>query len=398
MKVVIGANSLTGPLTGIGHYTRSLAESLCLNGDVSDLRLLSHGWLNGPVTPDFFSEQTQKNLQAGSAGSSSSLLGKLRPMVSKSRIMVELYDVFTSLTANISLRKYGSNDIFHSPDFQFAAFPGKTVVTIPDLSTITFPEFHPSSRVTYINRHIRRAIDRADHIVTISDFVKHEIHEKLGVSIERITTIYPGVDTGFSPISQTAFKSAEIVAPVEYKNYFIFVSTIEPRKNLAKLLEAYKRYIEVEGASALPLVVLGLPGWNSADIHKELSLLAKTGHVIYLGYVDRDQLRMLLAGARALLFPSLYEGFGLPVIEAMKSGTAVLTSKNSAMSEVCEGAALLVSPYDKEEIFQNILYLHRDHDLAKNLAARGLDVSDTFTWEESAGQTVSLYKSLQDDY
>jgi glycosyltransferase involved in cell wall biosynthesis len=395
MKVVIGANSLSGPLTGIGNYTRNLVESLALYGGIDDLRLLSHGWLSAPITPVFFSEQSQKVNQDQSSEGNLSLLSKLRPMASKNRPLVELYDIITSITANISLRKYDSNDIFHSPDFQFANFPGKTVVTIPDLSTISFPEFHPSSRVAYINRHIRRAIDRADHLVTISDYVKNEINEKLGVPKERITTIYPGVESDFSPISTNDFESSVTTPGVEYKNYFIFVSTIEPRKNLATLLEAYKCYIDTQGTSTIPLVVVGLPGWNSSDIHKELSLLAEHRHVIYLGYVDRDKLRTLIAGARALLFPSLYEGFGLPVIEAMKSGTAVLTSKNSAMSEISKGAALLVSPYDKDDILQNILDLHQDQHLIENMVARGLEVSKAFSWERSAYQTLSLYRALQ---
>lgn len=395
MKVVIGANSLTGPLTGIGYYTKNLVNSLSLHPEVTDLKLLSHGLLSEPINNRSSDNQMDRDPQIEAHDKKPSFIGKLRPIASRSSTLVELYDAATSLAAKISLRKYASNDIFHSPDFQFAAFPGKIVVTIPDLSTITFPEFHPASRVTYINRHIKRAIERADHIVTISDFVKSEINEKLGVSNDRMTTIYPGVDRDFSPITEDEFKAAAIAPPVKYKNYFLFVSTIEPRKNLSGLLEAYKCYQETQGSSALPLIVVGLPGWNSADIHRDLSKLAQTGKVIYCGYVDRDKLRVLIAGSRALLFPSLYEGFGLPVIEAMKSGTAVLTSKNSAMAEISGGAALLVSPYQKEDICDSIIRLHRDDRLVKKAESAGIKVSNEFSWERCASQTVSLYKSLQ---
>ena len=206
MKVVIGANSLSGQLTGIGHYTRSLVEGLSRVEDIDELRLLSHGLLGKPVIAGSSRELAWHQEEDDSSRKSSSIIGKLRPVISRSRLIVDLYDIMTSLTSSISLRRYGPGDIFHSPDFQFAKFPGKTVVTIPDLSTMTYPEFHPESRVAYINRHIKRAVDQVDHIVAISDFVKYEIQEKLSVSDDRITTIYPGVDPDFEPISSETFK------------------------------------------------------------------------------------------------------------------------------------------------------------------------------------------------
>lgn len=394
MKVVIGTNSLTGQLTGIGHYTRSLVEGLGRSEDIDELRLLSHGLLGKVLTPGSPSEPTLHRKQKDSPEKGSSILGKLRPVMSRSRLIVELYDIMISLTSSVSLSRYGPGDFFHSPDFQFAKFPGKTVVTIPDLSTISFPEFHPASRVAYINRHIQRAVDGADHIVAISDFVKREIQEKFGVADDRITTVYPGVDPDFAPISSANFKITAMNPRLEYKRYFIFVSTIEPRKNLGRLLESYKYYLETEGASSLPLVVVGLPGWKSEHVHEELMRLATTGHVIYLGYVSRDKLRSLLAGARALLFPSLYEGFGLPVVEAMRSGTAVLTSKNSAMSEIAGTGALLTDPLEPKDICEKVSQLHHDTLLVNSLAQKGLDLSRNFTWEICARNTISLYKSL----
>lgn len=392
MRVVIGANSLAGQLTGIGYYTRNLIQALLKTDEISDLRLLSHGRLGPPVERsrgDCLNEESKSR-----TASKPSLAGKLRPIASKSRILVELYDITTSVRAKFALRNYKPNDIFHSPDFQFATFPGKSVVTIPDLSTLTHSDLHPASRVAYINRHIRRSVSHADHIITISDFVKREVIEKFGVSSDKVTTIYPGADQDFSPISRIAFEAANNDYSLEYKNYFIFVSTIEPRKNIGRLLESYKRYMLVEGAAAFPLVVVGMPGWNSRALHDELERLARTGHVRYLGYVARENLRVLLAGARALLYPSLYEGFGLPVVEAMKSGTAVLTSRDSAMSEISDQAALFADPLDTNEIFDNILRLHRDSSLVNRLVHEGLERSHRFSWESCARNTVTLYRSL----
>ncbi len=392
MRVVIGANSLTGQLTGIGHYTKCLVEGLSRLDEISDLRLLSHGKLGGPI--DEAQVELLNRKPSEGQGGTSTLVARLRPVASRIQIVVELYDIVTSIRARHSLRGYSFNDVFHSPDFQFAEFPGKTVVTIPDLSTITYPDFHPASRVSYINKHIERVLRRADHIIAISDFVKRELEERLNVSRDRVTTVYPGVDPNFEPVSRDEFYGAISDEKLEYKKYFIFVSTIEQRKNISRLLKAYESYLQVQTKSAMPLVVVGMPGWNSHQIHEELNRLANTGLVRYLGYVERSYLRLLLAGARALLFPSLYEGFGLPVIEAMQSGTAVLTSRNSAMSEISAGSALLTDALDIREISDSILRLHNDDPLVDKLQCQGLDVGTRFSWDRCAEETFNVYESL----
>jgi alpha-1,3-rhamnosyl/mannosyltransferase len=396
MRVVIGANSMSGRLTGIGYYTKNLIESLARREEIEDLRIIRHGLLSEKIdsylsssgvndTPDLVNQRPTGD----------NLFGRLRPIAAKSRILVEIYDLINSLSSGRSLRKYGLNDIFHASDFQYARFPGRKIVTVHDLSTIKYPQYHPPSRVAYVNRHIQRAIDHADHIVTVSDFIKREMNELLGVPEERITTIYLGADQGFSPVSQEDFIDRSI-SSLEYKQYFIFVSTVEPRKNLARLLEVYRSYLDIEGDSALPLVVVGLPGWNSSAIHRELSKLNHSNRVNYLGYVEIHQLQLLLAGARALLFPSLYEGFGLPALEAMKSGTAVLTSRDSAMSEICRGAALHVSPYDDDEILAAVIQLQQNGNLVDSLVARGLAIAAEYSWDKCALETVALYRRVAD--
>ena len=244
------------------------------------------------------------------------------------------------------------------------------------------------------HRHIRRAAARADHVVAISDFVRREIIDQLRIPEERVTTIYPGIDPELRPVTAEEFTASGIDIPVVYGNYFIFISTIEPRKNLKRLLVAFRRYRESEGEAALPLRVVGGAGWGSADIHQELTGLESEGGVIYPGYIDRKSLRLLLAGARALLFPSIYEGFGLPVVEAMTAGTAVLTTRDSAMSEVAGEAGLLVDASDSEAIFAEIMSLHRDDQLVERLAGAGLESSRRFSWENCANETVDLYRAV----
>ncbi len=395
MKVVIGANSLQGHLTGIGYYTKGLVESLARRQEIDELRLLSHGFLSSPLDTRASVGQHQPDEQSKAPASSYfGFAGKIRPLAARVGPLVTLYDKISSVAGRFSLRSYSSSDVFHAPDFQFARFPGKTVVTVPDLSTITFPEFHPAARVAYINRHVRRVVDHADHIVAISEFVRREIISQLGVCENRVTTIYPGIDTELHPVSAAEFTESKINIPVTYGNYFIFVSTIEPRKNIMRLLTAYRYYLESEVTSPLPLLIVGAPGWGSTEIHEELTLMASAKGVIYPGYVDRKVLRLLIAGARALLFPSLYEGFGLPVVEAMRSGTAVLTSKDSAMAEICEDAALLVSPFDIEEIKSGIIQLQSNDALVNRLETAGLRRGAQFSWDQCAQSTIELYMTL----
>ena len=222
------------------------------------------------------------------------------------------------------------------------------MVSILDLSTYRYPEHHPEARVRFVNGHIERAVKSADHIVTISNFVKSEIMERFNVPESRITVTYLGADESFRPIPENLFNEQTRALGLAYKGYFLFTSSIEPRKNLDRLLDAYLAYRAGTKGHPLPLIVTGMPGWKSQHTHERLQKLQTEGAVRYLGYVDQRLLPILVAGARAVLYPSLYEGFGLPVLEAMQSGTATMTSRETSMAEISGDASLLVNAIDTE--------------------------------------------------
>ena len=270
-------------------------------------------------------------------------------------------------------------------------FPGRRVVSILDLSTYRYPEHHPEARVRFVNQHIEKSIKHADHIITISNLVKGEIVERFRYPEERITVTYLGADDSFRPLSENEFLEDSQTLKLVYKGYFLFVSSIEPRKNLDRLLNAYIAYRNSCSTEPLPLIVTGIPGWKSHNLHSRLKQLQTQSDVRYLGYVDQSLLPTLMAGARALLYPSLYEGFGLPVLEAMQSGTAVITSQETAMAEIGGDAVLQVDPQNTGAMAEAIASLASDEEAVNALSRKGTEQAKQFSWQRCAEQTLAAY-------
>lgn len=393
MRLVMGGESLQGPLTGIGQYTYNLARELLTREDIDELRFLVHGRLKrsqqmmAPCEPGFSSTQVKSAINIGDR------IGSLRSIAAQSTLAVSLYEQVIRRMERQSLSDYHNADIYHSPNYMLPEFPGKTVVSILDLSTFRYPEHHPKARVRFVNSHIERAVKSADHIVTISDFVKSEIMERFNVPESRITVTYLGADKRFCPMPEILFNEQARTLGLAYKGYFLFTSSIEPRKNLDRLLDAYIAYRASTKDHLLPLIVTGMPGWKSQHTHERLQKLQSEGAVRYLGYVDQRLLPVLVAGARAVLYPSLYEGFGLPVLEAMQSGTATMTSRDTPMAEICGDAALLVNSTDTEEMTNAIASFANQPENIALLVSKGLENAKEFSWGRCANQTLLAYQA-----
>ena len=392
MRLVMGGESLLGQKTGIGQYTENLAREILKTGAINDFKFLTYGKLQDTASLLTADPGDQKTSMA--AQSNSKLLANLRGVASRNPAAVWCYNKAMPLVERHMLRNYTESDVFHSPNYMLANFPGKRVVTILDLSTIKHPEFHHKGMVKFVNHHIRQSIQKADHIITISETVKSELVEHLGVEEERITTTYLAANCTFKPLTAEEFAKAAFAPDLEYKKYFLCACTLEPRKNISRLLDAYCSYRNREGDSALPLVLVGHRGWHSAELYSRILELGIANGVRYLGYVDSSSLPIIFAGARALIFPSIYEGFGLPILEAMQAGTAVLTSPNSAMSEVAQDAALFAEPASTEDIESKILLLASDDTLIARLTSAGRQKSSEFSWHQCAKQTLSVYGKL----
>lgn len=396
MRLVMGGESLEGQLTGIGQYTYNLAKELRKHPDIEDFKFQSHGRLLEPdsLMADHSPDSINDTNNSPAPSRTNKLLGRVRSIAAQNSTAVAVYERLMPWLEKRSLRGYGREDVYHSPNYLLPAFPGKRVVSILDLSTYRFPEQHPDARVRFVNANIQKALQHADHIITISNVVKNEIIERFQYPEEKITVTYLGASSTFRPYTKNEFEDATHEFALHYKGYFLFVSSIEPRKNLERLLDAYLAYRAECSGEPLPLIIAGTPGWKSEHIHARLEQLAAQGDVRYLGYVPQELLPALIAGAKALLYPSLYEGFGLPVLEAMQSGTAVMTSKSTAMAEIGEKAVIQIDPQSIDAMAGALLRIAQDDAAVSTIEKHGLDAAQQFNWRRCAEQTFSAYQSV----
>ena len=268
------------------------------------------------------------------------------------------------------------------------------LVTIHDLSFLRVPETHTERTVEVQTRLLRQCARDADALIAVSDHCKRELVEVMSVNPERIHVVPNGVrleefETPFDEAAHAALKARLGLN----RDYFIQLGTLEPRKNVERLIEAYRR-VRQQRSEVPQLVFVGKLGWKSDGIVEAVRSTQGDGGVIHAGYLRRDEAVSLLRGARACLYPSLYEGFGLPVLEAMAAGTPVLTSNVSALPEIVGETGLLVDPYDTESIASAICLLVDDEPSARARANAARLRAQGMTWDESAAQLERVYRKL----
>jgi len=268
--------------------------------------------------------------------------------------------------------------------------PCPAVVTVHDLAWKRFPETYDPADLKMQEEALKSA-RRAAHVIAVSEATARDLREA-GLDEKRITVIPLGVSARFSPdgpaLNPNAFPGAERLAD----GYVLSTAALRPRKNLGKLIEAYRQVREQ--LAAPPLVLAGGMTEHGRELQARAGELGISEHVLFPGYISDDLLPALYRGATAFAYPSLYEGFGLPVLEAMASGVPVLTSNTSGTAEVGGDAALLVDPEDTAEIVSALARLIGDEGLRADLRARGLARAREFTWERTARETMSAYRRV----
>ncbi len=286
----------------------------------------------------------------------------------------------------------GPVDLFHATNniFPCAVRAARSVVTIHDATLLLFPEWHPQNRLDHMVPRLTIAAARADRIITPSQSAKSDVVKHLGIQPERVTVVPEAADPAFRVQPRHDVEPSLARLGLAYGQYLLFLGAIEPRKNLERLLTA----LESVAGRVGPLVVAGPDGWKNADVQKRLATLERRGLVRHLGYIESAARPALMAGARALVYPSLYEGFGLPPLEAMACGTPVLTSDVASLPEVVGDAAMLVDPRDVRALASAMERLWNDSALCDELRARGLARAARFSWRETARQTLAVYREL----
>ncbi len=285
-------------------------------------------------------------------------------------------------------------DVYHFPDF--VARPvkhGKVIVTVHDLSFARWPETVEPKNRAYLARSVPRSLERADAVVAVSDFTRREIEELFPTARGNVHVIHHGVRRIFQQPAQQP-KEEETAGERPFARYVLAVGSVEPRKEIGLLLDAMSMLREATALHDVGLVVAGPRGWLADEIEVRLVAEQRAGRLLRLGYVPDEALRRLYRGADALAFPTRYEGFGLPALEAMASGLPVVCSNAASLPEVVGDAAVLVSERSPDAFADSLARVLQDPALAADLRRRGLERAAQFTWERAARQTLDLYRAV----
>lgn len=270
--------------------------------------------------------------------------------------------------------------------------PCPTVVTVHDLAFLRF-NLHQTAKRRYLSALTRLSVKRAAHVITVSEFTRHEVLELLGVSPARVTAIPNGRDERFAPIDGVTverFRADRRLPP----RFVLFVGTLEPRKNVTTLIRAYAR---VQAELGMPLLIGGGKGWLYDDVFALVRELGLEQAVQFIGFIDHEDLPLYYAAATTLVYPSLYEGFGFPPLEAMATGTPVIVSTAGALTEVVGDAGLAVPPQDVEGLGAALVRITADQALRAVLRTRGLARAQQFSWPRAAEQTLAVLRSVAGD-
>lgn len=272
---------------------------------------------------------------------------------------------------------------------------GKTVVTVHDMVYKAFPETVRGRTKLMLNIGLKKSMKRADIIVTDSEFSKSEIVKYFPQHKNKIRVVPCGVDLRkFRPCNDEN-RIAEVKRSLEITgDYFLYLGTIEPRKNLERLIKAYALFVKKVGKDAPLLVLAGGKGWLYSGIFEKVKLLGLENKVVFTKYVPSEDMNPLMCGALSFVFPSLYEGFGMPPLEAMACGVPVLASGEASLPEVTGDCALICDAYSEKSIAGGLYRLYSDEKLRKQLSSKGLERAKQFTWEKSAQALYNVYKEL----
>ena len=377
MKVILSVEPVRFPLTGIGRYAYELAKGMQASQQIEELKLFS-GTRFFPGLPE------PANTSGGTHG--------FKQLVQKSSLAMEAYRLLMPLVRKRSLK--GHDDfIYHGPNFFLPPFPGRKIATFHDLSPFKWAECFDPVKVKYLQQELHKTLANADALITDSEYTRQELAEFASWPLEKIHAIPLAAGPEFRPRTEDEVRTTLERHGLTYQGYSLFVGTIEPRKNIIRLLDAYEMLPKAI-RQKWPLILTGYGGWKSDDIHARIKDAERQGWAKYLGFLPAEELPLLYSGARLFVFPSLYEGFGLPVLEAMQSGVPVVCSDRASLPEVAGDAALLKDPDDLEGLAEAFLLVLDSDEYRERLILTANQQTKQFTWQRCTTEAISVYQQL----
>jgi glycosyltransferase involved in cell wall biosynthesis len=392
VNLIFNAEALRPPITGIGNYTFHLLEQYVKGALVEDVHCFSGThWLPGDaqlaITAALKSQGGQSPQRMRDLG-----IAKTRAAIGTIPGMKALYsyvmDKRFERTANAI-----QGAVYHETNYILKPYAGPCVTTVHDLSHIRYPQFHPPNVIEWLGNHLPRSLSRADCIITVSDLVRDELIQHFNVPAEKVRTVYEGVEECYKP--RTEDLTSEVLSSfgLSHKQYVLLVATLEPRKGIDVLLDAWCLLPEALRQS-FPLVLTGSSGWRNAALVQKISTLVAQGTVRNLGYVPAEVLPILFSGAAVFSYPSVYEGFGLPVLDAMSSGVPVICRAGTSMSEFAQGSCVLCDTGEPQELALNIEMLLHSQVVRDQWAQKGIARAAQFSWERCAAETAEIYRLM----
>jgi len=387
MKIGIDARSILNPekgdAIGVGHYTYQLIRHL-LKIDKENEYVI---FFDFRVREKDVKKFSQPNVKI-----------KFYPYSDYKKYLPGAYSEILG-TATLQKEKL---DVLHSTS-AFNRIPmgygGKMVVTMHDMSMFSIPQYLSAVKRTRNKTVANMMAKKADRIIAVSKSVKDDIKKFLNIGVEKTEVIYSGLDSRFFEDSELS--ASKVLGKYDItKKYILFLGTLEPSKNIARLLEAFSKFKAAQkkknaGKFEYQLVLAGKRGWLSQEYLQIIKDLSLTKDVVFTGYVIGDELVPLFAGAEFFVMPSLYEGFGMTVLEAFATKTPAILSNVASLPEIAGDAALFVNPLDATELAEAIEKFATDGALRESYIEKGLEQAKKFDWEKTARETLEIYKSLK---
>ncbi len=377
MRVGFGVTVLArclalGGIDGIGSYTRELMKRLEADSAV-ELFPISYGY-----SPSQF--------PIGSRAPTT--FGRYAPLAAASAVSGLPFPGTAQLKARV--------DLIHAPDHLIPNYGEIPVIaSIMDAIPLSHPEWVSLKLRRMKNALWKRSAQWASHIITISEYSKQEIAQHFGIDAQKISAIPLGVDARwFRPLEDEIMRGVLKRYDLP-QHYFLVVGTLQPRKNIARVIEAY-RSLPKAVRNEVPLVVVGRAGWRCEEVVEMLTSSSSGNSLRWLKHLPDDDLLAVLKGATALIFPSLYEGFGLPVVEAFAAGTPVITSNTTSLPEVAGDAAMLINPLDVSEIAAAMQLILEQPELADSYKRKGQERALSYSWDRTASMTLDVYKKTRE--
>jgi alpha-1,3-rhamnosyl/mannosyltransferase len=388
VRVIVNELQMLKQRTGIGHYTAELLRSLRSLAADDQIDGFPTGWLRRATA---LSYRLGGGVIQGQAGRSNGQ--QQRGLVGRfvSATLAKFRDGYQEFLARRFLRRCAANyDLYHEPNYLPMPADCPVLATLHDLSLLLHPHWHPVDRVRRFEARLPEVLARCTHFLADTESVRQEVIDCLGVSPHCITRVHMGVrsDLRRMPARVVERGLRELGLP---RDYLLYLGTIEPRKNVLRLMQVYCGLPDPVRAR-WPLVLAGGWGWNAGEVRQYLDEVGRHRGVLHLGYVADQHLPVLYNGARALLFPTYYEGFGLPPLEMMACGGAVIASTAAAVREVAGRQAHLIDPEDSDGWRSAMLRVISDDDWRQSLREGAIQAAQPYTWERCAAETLQVYR------